>query len=135
MLSGVRSVFHKLHQFNFPKNHRLLRPEDFQFVFDNVDCKQGGKYCTLLSARSARNESRLGLIAAKKSLKLAVQRNRIKRLVRESFRLRRQAIDELGQPFDVIALVKASTREASNKDILQELDKQWLKLIDRRSRL
>ena len=37
-------------------------------------------------------EARLGLVVAKKLLKRAVDRNRVKRVVREQFRLRRSAL-------------------------------------------
>ncbi len=119
-------------QFAFTKKRRLLNPAQYQRVFDNVDCRQGGKYCTLLSASSSLDESRLGLIVAKKNLKLAVQRNRVKRLLRESFRSAYPQLLTLEHCCDVIALAKASAANASNEEIRNELQKQWLKLITRR---
>ncbi len=38
------------------------------------------------------NTARLGLVVGKKQLKRAVDRNRVKRIVRELFRLRREAL-------------------------------------------
>ena len=121
--------------FTFSKKQRLLNASDFQKVFDNIDCKQGGKYCTLLSARNDRLESRLGLIAAKKNLKLAVQRNRAKRLIRESFRENRFILLRPNHRFDVIALIKNSAADVNAENMRQELDKQWLKLIAKRMEL
>lgn len=48
------------------------------------------------------NEARLGLIVAKKNVRLAVKRNRIKRVVRESFRLNQQNLETL----DIIFLAR-----------------------------
>jgi len=122
-------------QLTFCRKQRLLAATDYQRVFDNVDCKQGGKYCTLLSARNCEPEPRLGLIAARKNLKLAVQRNLAKRLLRETFRLNRTAFLQLDHNFDVIALIKASAADAPTGNLRQELDKQWSKLIAKRLEL
>lgn len=119
----------------FGKSQRLLNPSDYQGVFDNIDCKQGGKYCTLLSARNRRSETRLGLIAAKRNLKLAVQRNKAKRVLRESFRLNQSLLRKPEHQFDVIALFKASAADASTEAMRKELDKQWSKLIAKRMEL
>ena len=89
----------------------------------------------MLSARNDRLESRLGLIAAKKNLKLAVQRNRAKRLIRESFRENRFILLRPNHRFDVIALIKNSAADVNAENMRQELDKQWLKLIAKRMEL
>lgn len=132
---GTPCVCHADKRFTFRKNQRLLGASDYQQVFDNVDCKQAGKYCTLLCARNNEPESRLGLIAAKRNLKLAVQRNRAKRLIRESFRENRDLFHTLNHRFDVIALIKTSAADASSDTIRQELDKQWSKLVSKRMKL
>lgn len=131
----MQNPFSLTRRFAYPKSRRLLKPPEFQRVFDNVDCKQGGRFCTLLSTKSNQDESRLGLIAAKKNLKLAVQRNRVKRLLRETFRLKHEEFIQLNCSFDVIALVKASAANAPAKDIHSELEKQWSKLIAKRQEL
>lgn len=131
----MQTLYSLAKRFAYPKNRRLLKPSEFQRVFDNVDCKQGGKYCTLLSAESNLVESRLGLIAAKKNLKLAVQRNQMKRLLRETFRLKHDEFIKLNCSFDVIALIKASAANVPAKDIHNELEKQWSKLIAKRQEL
>lgn len=70
-----------------PRERRLRRQEDFgklRTLGARIDC---GSF--VLNAGPVASESqpaRLGIIAAKKQIPLAVQRNRAKRLVREAFR-------------------------------------------------
>ncbi|MGB1192376.1 MAG: ribonuclease P protein component, partial [Pseudomonadales bacterium] len=51
-----------------------------------VDCKQSGKYFTFLSTSNQQTKQRLGLVIAKKHIPLSVNRNKIKRAIREVFR-------------------------------------------------
>ena len=71
--------------------------------------------------------ARLGLAVSKKQVKLAVQRNRIKRLVRESFRGNRQTLD--AQDFVVIA--RAGVGDRSNTQIVASLRLHWARLSAR----
>jgi len=65
--------------------------------------------------------ARLGIIVAKKKVKTAVARHRIKRLVRESFRQARQSLPDI----DVIVLARQGIEKKSNQTIFNELDKHW----------
>ena len=65
--------------------------------------------------------ARLGLAISKKHCKLAVSRNRIKRLVRESFRHHQATLAGL----DVVVLNQPGTHRASNSDLLQSLEAHW----------
>ena len=67
---------------------------------------------------------RLGIIVAKKHVKLSVQRNRIKRLMRESFRAVTQPIENL----DMVILAKQGTGATNNPDCLSEINDLWKKL-------
>ena len=89
----------------FKKEQRLLKPRQFSYVFDKADYR-ASRGCLLLLARKQpekdRGCARLGLIVAKKHLKKAVDRNRIKRCSREQFR--RQALSLAG--LDIIMLLR-----------------------------
>ncbi len=67
---------------------------------------------------------RIGLIIAKRHVKRAVDRNRIKRLVRESFRHRRAGLPSL----DIVVLARPGLGSLDNSEIHRQLDKLWRKL-------
>mgnify|MGYP000527038421 CR=1 FL=1 len=70
------------------------------------------------------SDTRLGIIVAKKHVKHAVQRNRIKRLLRESFRCKRNSLPNL----DLVILAKKGAGKISNPEISEEFQYLWLKL-------
>lgn len=81
----------------FPKSRRLLRKADFQRVF-NRKVKTNRGPLTFFLAAPATREFRLGL-SVRRTVGNAVQRNQIKRMLREAFRLSRE---QLSGPFDLI---------------------------------
>lgn len=108
----------------FPRGSRLLRPEEFSRVFDDAPFRSTGVFLVVLARPNGLNTPRLGLAVSKKHIKTAVQRNRVKRLIRETFRLR-QAV--LGA-FDYVAIARAPARLASRTDLLAALDRQWAEI-------
>lgn len=84
----------------FDAAHRLLRKDRFDHVVrgDNV----ADKYFKVFYAGNGRENARLGIIASKRSFPRAVDRNRVKRLVREAFR--RHAIRT--RKLDLVVLAK-----------------------------
>jgi len=123
--------------YRFQKDQRLLNAQQFKNVFDNVNCKQSGKYFTFLSTSNQQAKHRLGLIIAKKHIPLAVNRNKIKRAIRESFRqkLNGEIVNTQMTSFDVIVLAKSSVAQLDNAQLNEELRKQWLRLIAKRQQL
>lgn len=79
----------------FPGTHRLKKNRDFQRVYAYARARQAGgqRYFgqgfTIIVVPNAMNHSRLGISVQKKT-GTAVRRNRIKRLIREVFRLNRE---------------------------------------------
>lgn len=108
---------------NFPRHVRLTRGVDFQRVF------QHGKrlHATGLNARAAANTvgfPRLGMAIAKKALRRAHERNRIRRLVRESFRHHQATLP----PVDVVLMCRSDVLTMSNAELFLQLDSLWLRL-------
>jgi len=67
--------------------------------------------------------ARLGMAFTKKRVKLAVARNRLKRIARESFRLT-QGI----YPADYVILAGAQCASATNQQLFHSLEKHWQQL-------
>ena len=113
--------------FGFPKQHRLLTARDFQRVFDQSGLKASSKRISLLAATNQLGYPRIGFIIPKKQIRLAAQRNRIKRVIRESFRL--QGTSHFG--YDIIVLVRKGLDENDNAGIRADFEYLWKKLKQR----
>lgn len=106
---------------NFSRQFRLLLPSDYKFVF-NRSIRSSDKLLTILSRSNPEQQHpRLGLAIAKKSVKTAVHRNRIKRLCREFFRLNQEKI----ACADYVILVRHGIDKMDNTKITQSLSKQF----------
>ena len=72
----------------YPRTCRLTRPSEFQRVFERGLHRRVQVQGLFARVReSSSTEPRLGFALSKRSLKHAVDRNRIKRLMREAYRL------------------------------------------------
>jgi ribonuclease P protein component len=109
--------------YRFKRTQRLCKASDFKKVFKNP-CRTADAYLTILAKPNGLAKARLGLIVAKKQIKAAVARNRIKRLIRESFRHHQDILTGL----DCIVLVKKSVQQLDNLTLLQLIVKHWQKL-------
>ncbi len=108
----------------FGRSKRLLNAADYSRVFDSASARASHRYVLLLASPNDGNENRLGLVIAKKHVRKATMRNRVKRIAREVFR--RQADNEL--PMDVIVLARAGIDGLGKKDLARLLDRQFQKL-------
>lgn len=81
-------------------------------------------YFTILYRSTEGVQPRLGFALSKKRVRLAVGRNRLRRLVRESFRLRAPRLP----PLDVVVLARDAAGPAVNRDIFASLDRHWTRL-------
>lgn len=107
--------------FAFKKTQRLLTKIDYNHVF-----AQAKKIVTpefiILYRENNRGYARLGLALSKKMIAKAHDRNRIKRLLRESFRK-----EEL-PAVDMVFLARQGVAKQTNADIYARLGKTWKKL-------
>jgi ribonuclease P protein component len=104
----------------------LLTPAQFKSVFSNP-IKASSAEITLLAIPNIEQHPRLGLTVAKRFVKRANQRNRIKRVIRESFRLNQHDIPAL----DIVVLVRNGVMEMENADLNKLIEKLWRKLSRR----
>ena len=107
----------------FPKSSRLLDAASYTNVFDGCDKKASSKIGTLLSVTTSLPSSRIGIVVAKRQIKRANQRNQVKRLVREDFRLR-----SFPRSSDYVFLARHPCSELSKAQFANELDRLWQKL-------
>jgi ribonuclease P protein component len=113
-----------MNTFEFPRSVRLLSPGDFSQVFDSTEFKASNRYLLILATPSKSGVSRLGFVIAKKHVKHAVQRNRVKRIIRESFRLNQHQIDNN----DFVILARPGISDLENSEIREMIDSLWFKL-------
>ncbi|SET68619.1 ribonuclease P protein component [Thalassotalea agarivorans] len=107
----------------FSRESRLLTPEHFSNVFKNPS-RFGSSHFTILVTQNENNINRLGLAIAKKRVKLAVQRNRVKRIIRESYRLNQHKLPHI----DMVVMVKSGIDQLENQQIEQQLAYIWRKI-------
>ncbi|WP_370526378.1 ribonuclease P protein component [Pantoea sp. Ap-967] len=109
---------------DFSREKRLLIPRHFKAVFDSPTGKVPGKNLLILARENGLDHPRLGLVIGKKSVKLAVQRNRLKRLMRDSFRLNQQMLAGL----DIVIVARKGLGEIENPELHQHFGKLWKRL-------
>jgi ribonuclease P protein component len=101
----------------FSKTSRLTKNHEFKAVFAD-STKIVGNFFILLIKKNNLSYSRLGLVITKKKIATAVQRNRIRRLIREVFRLTN---DKNISTYDMIFMAKYNITSLSNQDIIADI--------------
>ncbi|MCV2402028.1 ribonuclease P protein component [Marinomonas sp. C2222] len=114
----------------FPRHVRLLNAEDYQSVFNGTSSKVFAGEFLLLTRKRDDNQTRLGLIVSKKTDKHAVGRNRIKRVVRDSFRHHKVLLSGL----DIVFLARNGIKDIDNANLHRRLDKAWDQLAKKASK-
>jgi ribonuclease P protein component len=104
----------------FGRNNRLLNAAAFDHVFKKAN-RSRDKWFTVLSRENNGGGARLGLAISKNRCRKATARNRIKRIVRESFR-HHQA--ELGS-LDVVVINQAAAATATSRQLFDSLAGHW----------
>lgn len=108
----------QLNSMSFGKDKRLLKSQDFQLVFNQTSFKVHQSHLLFfVKEQKEFINSRLGLAITKKKIKQANERNRVKRLVREYFRLNQHL---LLKNIDMVVIVKQNTTILSHQDITQQ---------------
>lgn len=108
---------------SFPKSYRLLKPGDYARVFDNVQIRVPHRNFLILATPNSEGHARIGMVFSRKNLKLAVQRNRVKRRVRETFRHQTDF-----PPLDIVLLSRRGLSDIDNATLNRTLDELWSRL-------
>src|SRR3954454_4583073 len=97
------------------REHRLTDKRDFQRIFHHGQ-SFANRYLVMYYLKNRSNETfRVGFSVSKKVGK-AVVRNRVKRLLREAFRLEKDRIEE---PIDFVVIARPSAAELDFEKIQQ----------------
>jgi ribonuclease P protein component len=112
--------------FSFSKEQRLLNPGDF--VKANRGRRKQAPHFTVVYAENGLGISRLGITASRKTGN-AVVRNKVKRLIREFFRLHK---GDLPQGHDILIAAKRGAGRLDYREVEEELSDF---LLDKRCRL
>jgi len=104
----------------FLKSNRLTGAAAFARVFKKAERSRDNVFTVLCRANEA-NDARLGLAIAKKHCRLATDRNRLKRLIRESFRRHKAGLAGL----DIVVLNRRAAAQANNEQLFKCLESHW----------
>jgi ribonuclease P protein component len=99
-----------------PRCVRLRRHEDFTRVF-NDNLRASDELLTVLARRNQLEHARLGLAVSRKAVGNAVHRNRLKRIMREVFRLTRSELPAI----DIVVLARPRSAEATSTELRRSL--------------
>jgi ribonuclease P protein component len=106
----------------FSSRQRLHTTKDFGRVFADP-ARSSDRYFTILGRPNARNVARLGLTISRRAAKRAVDRNRLKRLAREAFRMQQSL-----PAWDFVVLAKAGSDRADRRLLRESLDRHFTSL-------
>ena len=109
---------------DFTREKRLLTPRQFKAVFDSPSGKLPGRNVLLLVRENGLPYPRIGLVIGKKSVKLAVERNRIKRQLRETFRLHQMELTG----WDIVVISRKGLADLDNPELARQFAKLWRRL-------
>jgi ribonuclease P protein component len=108
----------------FPRSRRLGTATDFQRVFEQ-SCKSADSRLTVLARANGKTYPRLGLAISKRNIRKAHDRNRLKRLIRESFRQRQQQLGGI----DFVVMARSTALQADHETLFRSLQKHWAYLV------
>jgi len=115
-----------------PRRFRLSGQTAFSNVFQQAVVSSDGSF-KVLARGSKQQDSRLGMAVSRKVDRRAVQRNRLKRIIRESFRAH-YGTEIKPHPVDVVVLPRQQAVTVCNRDLFEQLSRHWKRIDQRVSR-
>jgi ribonuclease P protein component len=106
-----------------PPTARLRRAADFA-ALRHAPGRLDTRFFLIRYAVSAAESARLGLAVSRRVSRRAVDRNRIKRNARESFRLARARLPA----FDLLVVARQQAATAPGRALRRDLDAAWFRL-------
>ena len=110
-------------KFNLDPERRLRSKQLFDRVF-RQPIRSSDPLFTVLAKAGAGSHPRLGMAISVRSAGGAARRNRVKRLVRESFRLQQHSLGAI----DLVVMAKPGINDYGNAEIRSSLAKHWQRI-------
>lgn len=107
--------------FAYPRSARLPDARAFQHVLDAPSLRASQPSFVLLARENTLGCARVGAVLPKRRLRRAVARNRVKRIIRESFRARQDTLAGL----DIVFMARDGLDALANPDLRAALDRQF----------
>ena len=113
----------------FTPCHRLHQHQEFDALFRHKEFQVQHAFAALLAKKNTLETNRLGIICSKKIAAKAVDRNRIKRQIREVFR--QQVTQQIlpNQCLDILVLCKPKIAKADRQALRNSLHSAFDSLI------
>ena len=109
---------------SLPANRRLKRRAEYQAVFSRNRQYSGRHFRVLVHKARSQLGARLGIVVSRRVSKKAVERNRIKRQVRECFRTNRHKLID----HDIVVIAHRSCESVPNGELRDNLIKLFSQL-------
>jgi len=109
----------------FKKSSRLLEKAAYGHVFKKGR-RYHGKYFMVIVCANSLDSARLGLAVSRKVSPRAVVRNRIKRQIRETFRLNRNLL----KGHDIVVVAKNPAATLDRPALCSSLETHWRKISE-----
>jgi ribonuclease P protein component len=103
---------------------RIVGAAEYRRVFQHSQCKSSDRWLTVLALANGLDRPRLGLAISRKAEKTAVGRNRVKRIIRESFRQHHEL-----KAWDLVVIARPGVAGQSNSELHAALAKHWTRLL------
>lgn len=114
----------------FPRRARLITPGEYRNVFARPEVSRD-RFFRVLSRTNGLAFCRLGLAVSRKVCRGAADRNRIKRVIRESFRLHQRELAGQGGR-DIVVLPNPLAATICNSELSESLARHWRTLQEAR---
>jgi ribonuclease P protein component len=106
-------------------SNRVRKSGEYQAVFANSK-RSADDFFTILYRSSELSSARLGFAISAKRIRTAVARNRLRRLIRETFRIEQSRLAGL----DVVAMARDQAVRADNATLRKSLLNHWSRLAE-----
>jgi ribonuclease P protein component len=114
---------HQVPTFTLGPNRRLRRTAEFKQLYAHGR-RLGAEPFTAVVRPNQLGTARLGMSIAARNVRRAVQRNRVRRLIRESFR---QRCDQL-PALDIVVGVRSGVQAVTRARLRESIERLWQKI-------